>query len=237
MNPGNNKFPNVNRMKGDTMKKQFYIFLLLILSILLFFGAGCQDTGRFALSGKAGTLGVGPELTTKLATDINVRVGFNTFDLDFDDEEIDDVKYDLGIDLSSVSALVDWHIFDDPFRISGGFISMHNKIDLDARLNESVEIGNTIYTPAQIGTLNGSLDIDGLSPYVGIGWGNPFAGNRRWGFTLDLGLAFTDSPDVKLSSTGIVTSADLEKERRDIEDDLDSLRFYPVISLGLFFRF
>lgn len=237
MNPGNNKFPNVNRMKGDTMKKQFYIFLLLILSILLFFGAGCQDTGRFALSGKAGTLGVGPELTTKLATDINVRVGFNTFDLDFDDEEIDDVKYDLGIDLSSVSALVDWHIFDDPFRISGGFISMHNKIDLDARLNESVEIGNTIYTPAQIGTLNGSLDIDGLSPYVGIGWGNPFAGNRRWGFTLDLGLAFTDSPDVKLSSTGIVTSADLEKERRDIEDDFDSLRFYPVISLGLFFRF
>ena len=217
------------------MKKQFYIFLLSILSLLISCGTGCQDTGRFALSGKAGTLGVGPELTTKLATDINVRVGFNTFD--FDDEEIDDVDYDLGIDLSSVSALVDWHIFDDPFRISGGFISMHNEIDLDARLNKSVEIGNTIYSPAQIGTLNGSLDIDGLSPYVGIGWGNPFAGKRRWGFTLDLGLAFTDSPDVKLSSTGIVTLADLEKERRDIEDDFDSIRCYPVISLGLFFRF
>jgi len=224
-------------MKGYTMKKQFHIFLLSILSVLLSFGAGCQDTERFALSGKASTLGVGPELTTKLATDINVRVGFNTFDFDFDDEEIDDVEYDLGIDLSSVSALVDWHIFDDPFRISGGFISMHNEIDLDARPNKSVEIGNTIYTPAQIGTLNGSLDIDGLSPYVGIGWGNPFAGKRRWGFTLDLGLAFTDSPDVKLSSTGIVTSADLEKERRDIEDDFDSLKVYPVISLGLFFRF
>ena len=219
------------------MKKQLYIFLLSILSILLFFGTGCQDTGRFALSGKAGTLGVGPELATKLATDINVRVGFNTFDFDFDDEEIDDVEYDLGIDLSSVSALVDWHIFDDPFRISGGFISMHNKIDLDAIPNKSVEIGNTIYSPAQIGTLSGSLDIDGLSPYVGIGWGNPFAGKRRWGFTLDMGLAFTDSPDVKLSSTGIVTLAYLEKERRDIEDDFDSLRCYPVISLGLFFRF
>ena len=219
------------------MKKPFHIFLLSFLSVLLSFGAGCQDTGRFTLSGKAGTLGVGPELTTKLATDINVRVGFNTFDYDFDDEEIDDVDYDLGIDLSSLSAIVDWHIFDDPFRISGGFISMHNTVDLDARPNKNVEIGNTIYTPADIGTLKGSLDIDGLSPYVGIGWGNPFAGKRRWGFRLDMGLAFTDSPDVKLSSTGIVTLADLEKERRDIEDDFDFLKVYPVMSIGLFFRF
>lgn len=219
------------------MKKQSHVLLISIFSALLFLGAGCQDTGRFTLSGKAGTLGVGPELATKLATDINVRVGFNTFDLDFDDEEIDDVDYDLGIDLSSLSAIVDWHIFDDPFRISGGFISMHNEINLDATPNKNVEIGYTTYTPAQIGTLNGSLDIDGLSPYVGIGWGNPFAGERRWGFTLDMGLAFTDSPDVKLTSSGIVTSADLEKERRDIEDDFDSLKVYPVISLGLFFRF
>jgi hypothetical protein len=219
------------------MKKQFHVLIISILSSLLFFGAGCQDTGRFTLSGKAGTLGVGPELTAKLATDINVRVGFNTFDLDLDDEEIDDVEYDLGIDLSSLSAIVDWHIFDDPFRISGGFISMHNTIDLDATPNKNVEIGYSTYTPAQIGTLNGSLDIDGLSPYVGIGWGNPFAGKRRWGFTLDMGLAFTDSPDVKLTSSGIATLADLEKERRDIEDDFDSLKVYPVITLGLFFRF
>jgi hypothetical protein len=237
MNPGNKKFPNANRMKGDTMKKQIYIFLLSSISLLLSFTAGCQDTGSFALSGKASTLGVGPELSAKLATDINVRVGFNTLDFDFDDEDIDDVEYDLGVDLSSVSAMVDWHIFDDPFRITGGFISMHNKIDLDARPSKNVEIGYTTYTPAQIGTLNGSMDIDGLSPYLGIGWGNPFAGDRRWGFTLDMGLAFTDSPDVKLYSTGIVSLADLEKERRDIEDDFDSLRIYPVISLGLFFRF
>lgn len=221
----------------NIMTRKLNVFLLLIALVLLFFGAGCQDSGRFAVSGKGGTLGAGAELTTKLATDINVRVGFNSFDLDFDDEEIEDVEYDLGMDFSSFSALVDWHIFDDPFRISAGFISMNNEIDLDARPNKSVEIGNTTYTPAEIGTLNGSVDIDGLSPYLGIGWGNPFGGDRRWGFTLDFGVAFTDSPDVALSATGIVAQADLEKERKDIEDDLDSFKFYPVISLGLFFRF
>ena len=225
------------------MARKLNVFLLLIALVLLSCGAGCQDTGRFAVSGKSGTLGLGPELTTKLATDINVRVGFNSFDLDFDDEEIEDVEYDLGMDFSSFSALVDWHIFDDPFRISGGFISMDNEIDLDARPNENVEIGDISYSPAEIGTLNGSVDIDGLSPYLGIGWGNPFGGDRRWGFTLDFGVAFTDSPDASLTSVGGTFSADptllanLEKERKDIEDDLDSFKFYPVISLGLFFRF
>jgi hypothetical protein len=160
-------------------------------------------------------------------------------DLDIDDEEIDDVDYDLGVDMRSFSALLDWHIFNDSFRISGGLISMDNEIDLDARPNTHVEIGDNTYTPAEVGTLSGSVDIDGLAPYVGIGWGNPLTSNKRWGFTCDLGVAFCDSPDVALSATGLAAglAADIEKERRDIEDDLDSLEFYPVISMGLFFRF
>lgn len=114
---------------------------------------------------------------------------------------------------------------------------MDNEIDLDASPTENVEIGDTTYTPAQVGTITGSAEIDGMSPYIGIGWGNPIQSNRRWGFTLDLGVAFTDSPDVSLSSTGIVSLADLEQERQEIEDDLDSLKIYPVITLGLFYRF
>jgi len=182
-------------------------------------------------------LGLGGEVAAKVATDINVRFGFNDLNLDFDDKDIEDIEYDLGVDLSSVSALVDWHIFADSFKITGGFISMDNTINLDARPSENVEIGDTTYTPAQVGTLKGNLDIDGLAPYLGIGWGNPFTCSRRWGFTVDLGVAFTDSPDVSLYSTGIVSQVDLEKERRDIEDDMDFFRIYPVLSLGLFYRF
>jgi len=219
------------------MKSKFNIFLLLSLSLLLSYGAGCQDTGRFAVSGTGSTLGLGGEFSTKLATDINARVGINKLDYDFDEEDIDGVEYDFGVKLSSLSALVDWHVFDDSFHLTGGFISMNNKVELDARPTQSETIGDTTYTPAQIGTLSGDVEIDGLSPYLGIGWGNPFAGNRRWGFTFDIGVAFTDSPDVSLTSTGVVSQLDLSKEIKDIEDDLDSLRFYPVIQLGLFFRF
>ena len=56
---------------------------------------------------------------------------------------------------------------------------------------------------------------------------------------MDLGVAFTDSPDVSLSATGMAAGLpeDIEIERRKIEDDLDFIRIYPVFSLGLFIRF
>ena len=63
--------------------------------------------------------------------------------------------------------------------------------------------------------------------------------SKRWGFYCDLGVAFTDSPDVKLSATGAAAglTADLAKERNEIEDDLEPFKFYPVISLGIYYRF
>ncbi|MEJ2647462.1 MAG: hypothetical protein P8016_03510 [Sedimentisphaerales bacterium] len=219
------------------MSKACRVVLFLSFLFLSIVGTGCQDSRRFAVAGKSGTLGFGGELTVGLATDINARVGMNGLDFDFDDQEIEDVTYKVGVDLSSISALVDWHIFDDNFHLTGGFINMNNEFNLDARPSHSVEIGDTIYSPSDIGTLTGKAEIDGLSPYLGVGWGNPMQSNRRWGFTLDLGVAFTDSPDVSLNSTGIVSQADLSKERQKIEDDLDFIRIYPVISLGLFIRF
>jgi len=211
--------------------------LLLILSILLFCGAGCTDTGRYAVSGKASTLGLGGEFTTALTSNINARVGLNALNVDFDDVEIENVDFDLGVDLSSYSALVDWYAFNNSFRISGGIISMDNEVDLEARPTENIEIGDVEYTPAQVGTLYGSIESDEIAPYVGIGWGNPLTHNRRWGFTCDFGVAFTSSPDVTLAATGSVPAEELEKERKDIEDFFDKFNLYPVIALSFFYRF
>ena len=225
------------------MGKLLRISLFCCFVSLLIIATGCQDSGRFAVAAKGSTLGVGGEFTAGLATDINARVGLNTFDIDFDDTEIDDIEYDLGVELNSISALLDWHVFDDNFHVTGGFISMNNEFNLDARPANSVEIGDITYSPTDIGYLTGQAEIDGMAPYLGVGWGNPIQSNRRWGFTLDLGVAFTDSPDVTIRSVGGLLSSDagflaeLEKERKELEDDLDGLQIYPVISLGLFFRF
>jgi hypothetical protein len=213
--------------------------LLLILSILLSCGAGCTDTGKYAVSGKTSTLGLGGEFTTGITSNINARLGINALDLDIGEKEITDIEYDIELDFSSFSALADWHVFNDSFRISGGIISIDNKAELEANgpSGESQEIGDIEYDWDDIGTLSSSVEIDDLAPYVGIGWGNPLTHGKRWGFTCDFGVAFTSSPDVALAATGIVPADELEKERQNIEDELDKFRFYPVIALSFFYRF
>jgi len=215
--------------------------LFLVLPVLLFYGAGCADTKQWAIGAKAGTLGVGGELTKKVATDINTRVGFNTLDYSFDDD-VAGIEYDFDLGLRSFSALVDWHIFDGPFRVTGGVLTLDNNLDLDARSNQNVKIGDNVYTPAEVGVLSGRVDVEGMAPYIGIGWGNPVGRGRRWGFYSDLGVAFASTPDVVLRANGTLANdpvlrRDLAKEAREIRDDLDDLEVYPVVSIGLYIRF
>jgi hypothetical protein len=215
--------------------------LLLIVPVLLLCGVGCADSGGLAIMGKAGTLGLGGELATRITSDINARVGLNTLDYDFD-KKYDDIEYDAELDFSSFSALVDWYIFGDSFRVTGGLLSLNHALDLDATPKTNQTIGDNVYTPSEIGTLSGRAKMKGVAPYIGIGWGNPLDRSHKWGLYCDLGVAFADAPDVSLSSNGTLASdstfqADLAKERNDIEDDVKPFRFYPVLSLGLYFRF
>jgi hypothetical protein len=215
--------------------------LLLILSMLLACGAGCTDTGKYAISGKTSTLGLGGEFTTAIKSDINARVGYNMLDIDFDDMDIEDVEFDVGIDLSSFTALADWYVFNNSFRISGGIISMDNELDLEARPTETIEIGDVDYTPTEVGTLFGSIESDEVAPYIGIGWGNPLTSSRRWGFTCDFGVAFSDAPDVYIDAVGGTEPAgfrtELAKLQDDIEDFFDDFKLYPVIAVSFFWRF
>ena len=222
------------------MKKKLNAISVLILSLFFALGAGCEDSGGLAIAGKAGTLGLGGELTTAVASDINARVGFNRVDFDFDGD-VSDIDYDFGLDFHSFSALVDWFVFDGPLRITGGLISMDHQVDLQAGgiSGELEGIGDGIYDWADVGTLSGEVEVDCIAPYLGIGWGNILDKSKRWGFYSDAGIAFTRSPDVTLSATGKPPglAADLARESEDIEDDLEPFKFYPVLSVGLFVRF
>jgi len=200
---------------------------------------GCTDSGKYAVSLKSSTLGLGGEFTTGVVSKVNARVGINTLDFDLDEQEMDDIEYDFGIDFSSITALADWYVFDNSFRISGGVLSMDHQFNLDGRPTTEQEIGDGTYTPAEIGTLSGSIEIDQVAPYVGIGWGSPLTHHRRWGFTCDFGVAFISSPDVSLSATGLAAGLeeDLAKEIQNLEEDMDSFKYYPVIALSFFYRF
>lgn len=223
------------------MSRKLRCVLVISLSSLLFSVTGCEDSNRFAIGAKSGTLGLGGEFTAKILPAVNWRVGYNTLDFEYDDLEIEDVVYDASLDFSSFTALADWHIFEGSFRISGGVISMDHTGRLDARLkeNNTIEINDHEYSSSDIGTLTGKIKYDKVAPYVGIGWGNPFINNSRLGLACDLGVAFTNSPEVSLSATGMAAGLqdDIEIERQKIKDDMKSYKFYPVISLSIYYRF
>jgi hypothetical protein len=227
--------------EGKTMRMKTSAILLLSLSILAICGAGCTDSGKYALSGKVGTLGLGGEFATALAPDINARIGISGLDADLHDKEIEDIDFDVGVDLGSFSALLDWYVFDGSFRLSGGIIAMDNEIDLKARPDRNIEIGDMYFTPEEVGTLRGSIENDEIAPYLGIGWGNPFTAHRRWGCTCDFGVAFTSSPDVTLTATGGTKPPELDehiaREKDDIEDFFDKFKIYPVIAVSFYYRF
>ena len=66
---------------------------------------------------------------------------------------------------------------------------------------------------------------------------------KQWGFICDIGVIYQDSPNLKLTSKGGTLSsnptflANLKAQEKDTEDSIEDFRFYPVITLGLIYKF
>lgn len=196
--------------------------------------AGFAQAAGLGIGLRAGTQGAGVEFGYGLTDVVNIRLGFNRTSIG-DTDTIDGIRYDVDLGLESLNLMFDWHPFGGTFRLTAGYVADNTAVDLRATPTENVTIGSTTYTPAQVGTLSGRADLQG-GAYLGIGWGNVPA--RGFGFTADVGVFATGSPDVRLSaSSGQVSAADLRSEERDIEDDVADLDLYPVIAVGFSYGF
>jgi len=223
------------------MRYRMMTALLAVATTLAWATQARAALDEWAIGLKSGTLGIGGELTTNLAPDVQLDASIQWFKLDFD-VEIDDIDYDVDLELLNPLVKLSWYPFAGDFRISAGVLFNGSDIDLDATSADPIEIGNSIYQPDEIGSIRGDSDFDEIAPYIGIGFGNPLSQDRRWGITADVGVAFIGSPNVDLTITGPFAGnplllADLAEEEREIEDDLDKFRFYPVLSATLYYRF
>jgi hypothetical protein len=223
------------------MKTRAAIISLPLVTVLLACVPASAQFDALSVGVKAGTLGVGGEVTTNLLPQLNVRGSYQWLDLSLN-VEVDDIDYDTDLKFSNPMVLLDWYPFEGVFRVSAGVLFNGTDIALSSTPTEPVRIGNTTYLPSQIGTLRGESDFDEIAPYVGIGWGNTLSEDGHWSLSADLGVVFIGSPNVKLSATGLAATnptflQNLAEEEKKIEDKLDKLRFYPVLSLALCYRF
>jgi hypothetical protein len=216
-----------------------YIYGVATVASLLAAPAIAQDS-QWSLGLIGGTLGVGPQLAFRPGPHVGVRANAAFLSISRD-EDIDDIDYDGEADLKSYGAMLDWFPTGGGLRISVGGRVNNTEIDLVGRPTTSVTVGNTTYTPQQIGTLSGAVTTDDFAPLVTFGYG----GTLSEGFTIgaEVGVLFQGKPEIgNLRATGLLAStpqlqADIDREEREIEDDLSDYDMWPIVQVEFLYRF
>jgi hypothetical protein len=195
---------------------------------------------------KGGTLGVGGGVGIGVTDSIRLRAGYTALNISRDISDTD-IDYSGDLKLGGGEALVDWHPFNSGFRVTGGLSFSRNKITADAEPSGGTYTNNDrTYTAAEIGSLDGSIKFKSTAPYLGVGWGDVVGKDGRFSFIADIGILFQGSPDTKLNvNCGSAVSptecaqiqSDVDAEERDLKDKADDYKYWPVLSLGVAYRF
>jgi hypothetical protein len=235
---------------------------LACLSMICVQSASASDDmfSQYAVTGELSSRGLGVNATTNLTSQLNGRLSLAGFTYSMD-QDLDNISYESDLTLMTVGGLVDWHPFSGGLRLSTGLFLNFNGIESKATpaSSSNYTFNNVSYSGSLIDSLSADIEFNTLAPYVGIGWGNPIQKDSNWFFHSDIGVMFTGKPSVSLSastnSANILTSvsndataaATLTSEiatnvaaaQSEIENDdaLTYFQYYPVISLGLSYRF
>lgn len=245
-----------------------YKIILLALTVMvgfIFKPVFADDaTGKSAISAELSSTGIGVDYIYGLSPNFHARASINGASVSFDFEgdnnngmQGDELKYEGDLNLFTLGGMVDWYPTGGDFRVSLGLFYNDNRLSGSARCESesgTCEFGDNEeeFDRRQLGRVEADIEFNPITPYVGIGYGNPL-NKAGWGFSGDVGLLFQGSPDVDLRSRGdcnVVAAgfatplectaqrdAALEEEEREIEDDVESLQVYPVINVAVTYRF
>jgi hypothetical protein len=201
--------------------------------------SGAQALELDYVGARAGTLGLGAEVGVTVLPGVNVRGIVNGFDYSFD-EELDGIAYDGDLELGSFGLTLDVQPWPTaPVYASLGVFSNDNKISATGTPTGPTQIGNTTYTPAQIGTLRSDFTFEDTAPYAGLGLRFGFL---KAEFNIEAGAYFQGSPQTTLTATGLLATdptfqTDLAREQANVADDLENFEVYPVVNAGLRWKF
>lgn len=228
------------------MSKSKTLAVLTIAALASFAAADANAAVGLGLRG--GSLGYGIDFDIGLTQRINLRVGYNGFNYDYTVNNTD-VRYDGTLKISSASGFLDWHAFGGGFRFTLGAVGSGPKIDVvGTPTGGTYQIGNGVYSAAEVGSLNGEIKIgNSVAPYIGLGFGNVVSPKHRVTFLFDFGAIYGGTPSVNLTAvcgaaingTPACTQLqnDTQVEIQKLKNDVSAVKWYPVVSLGLGIRF
>lgn len=221
------------------MKIRFGLLGALFILLALPAAVSASD---FGIDAHVGLLGYGSELSYSINDDFAVRGQFNRYSHTYSKAE-EQINYNFGLNLKTYGVLFDWHPMAGSFRVTAGYFSNKNDIFALALPGASgYTINGHNYDTNQVSSLGGDITFNSGAPYFGIGWTTIGTKDTGLGFEFDLGALMQGSPKVTLMAKGTATSNatfqnDLQQENAKFQSDVDSFKTYPVIALGLVYRF
>ncbi len=189
----------------------------------------------------AGTLGIGPEIDTRLANlPLGLRLGANFFSFDRN-ISTSDITYRGKANLANGGLIADWYPFITGFRLSAGLKVNGNEATVTAipATGGTVTVNHQTYSAAG-SSLAGKIGFDTFAPYAGVGFAGQIFGGPTLGF--DLGAMFHGTPKATLNASGPITTvpgfaANLAQEQQNLEDKVRDFWVYPVVDISLGWRF
>jgi len=205
-------------------------------------------------------LGVGVGAATSITRSVNLRVAGNFFGYTAHGTD-SGVTYKGDLSFRSIQASFDWFPWHKNFHLSPGVLFYNqNRITANGGVpaGDSFTVnGATYYSgAAQPVTLYGQVTFRRTSPMFTVGWGNwlPRRTGKHLNFPLEIGFAYTGDAPLVLNFTGVVCDTpqdvncrqidsdptvqqNIDAQRKKYQNDLDYLRFYPIISGGVAYKF
>lgn len=206
-----------------------------------------------------GTQGVGMSLGYEFNEYIKMRIRGAYMDLSYNDTW-GDGDGEVCYDGSNAGIILDYHPFGGSFHLSAGLNFSKSTLTATATTTHNLEGtynlgGYTFEVVGNDASIKGEYDWRDLQPYVGIGWSTDGDGDRSLYFTFDIGVNFIGSGKFSINTingianvkgpngedlghvTQKIAEQAVREEGKDFFKIADDIFVYPVIQLGLGYRF
>jgi len=230
----------------------FVTTTLLFLNTTLIYAANSNvnlkdfkdNSSSYSVIYKLGTLGLGVDFEYMFNSTLGVRANFNGFSYRVNGIMLGDNEYSFEGDLVSSGVVLDYHPWQNAFRLSGGVYNHKSKITGVVKpTSGEVTVGDKTYPSMQIGAINTNINFNQVNPYMGLGFSS--ASKNGWHFMADIGALYVGTPKATLSAKAADGFEGLQyilDDQAKIEEDkinntLEKYNWYPVLSVGVQFKY
>jgi hypothetical protein len=213
----------------------------LSAAVFVTFSLASSIASSHELYAGVGTDGIGAGYAYALNSNFNARAELNGFALSRN-FSAGDLHYNAKATLLHGGLFADFFPAADtvPFRLVAGVLIGDDHVNASATSTNGTYNVNGVRVSSNGETINARMRFPTARPYLGIGFGHSPVAKPGFSMFFDAGVAYgrpTVDLDVPASIVAQAGQANVDAERRELQDKANRLRWYPIIKIGVTYRF